>query len=360
MMESIEISVIMPIYNSPIKYLKQALESMVNQNKRNIELMLVLDGSNEKTEQFCMKYQEKDDRIKVYRQKNKGEGGARNTGIEKASGKWITFLDSDDWLENNAVEIMEEQLNKIGKYENEIDLIVFDTYINYKNKEVKNQFYVKEGLLGKEDMEDIQLQNIGQGVCKYYPKKCNVSVAWAKLYKREFLLDNNLKFIEETKRYSDTIFNIDVLEKAIKVVYYNKYVYHYRKNDYSITNNYYKEMKKDVYTFLNKIEEYIQKYHKNFKFQKTYYIAILAKSIEFLEMTYKKEKIILNVKDINNKYKDELKNIKLLQKQNEIKLSKYQKMMLDSIVSENMARIKLLINIKKIIKNKRGGTYEKV
>ena len=137
-METIEISVIMPIYNPPIEYLKQALESMINQKAKSIELMLILDGSDQKTEQFCTRYQKKDNRIKIYRQENKGEGGARNTAIEKAQGKWITFLDSDDWLENNMVEIMQKQLNKITQHKNEIDLIIFDAYINYRNKEVKN------------------------------------------------------------------------------------------------------------------------------------------------------------------------------------------------------------------------------
>ena len=107
-METIEISVIMPIYNPPIEYLKQALESMINQKAKSIELMLILDGSDQKTEQFCTRYQKKDNRIKIYRQENKGEGGARNTAIEKAQGKWITFLDSDDWLENNMLEIMKK------------------------------------------------------------------------------------------------------------------------------------------------------------------------------------------------------------------------------------------------------------
>lgn len=349
-MKKIKISIIMPIYNPPIEYLKQALESMINQKNKSTELVLVLDGSNKKTEQLCIKYQKKDNRIKIYRQKNKGEGGARNTGIEKARGKWITFLDSDDWLENNAVEIMKEQLDKFNKYENEIDLIIFDTYINYKNKEVKNEFYIKEGTLSKVDIEEIQLQNIGQGVCKYYPKRCNVSVAWAKLYNRKFLLDNNLKFIEDMKRYADTVFNIEALEKAKKIIYSNKYVYHYRKNDYSITNNYYKEMKKDVYIFLAKVEEYVCKYNKSEKYEKTYYMAVLSKIIELLEMSYKKEKVIQDLEEINAKYDKELKKIIIMVKQHEININKYKKMMLKNIINKNIIKIKILMYIKKIIK----------
>lgn len=349
-METIKISIIMPIYNPPIEYLKQALESMINQKFKSIELVLILDGSNKKIEQLCIKYQKKDDRIKIYRQKNKGEGGARNTGIEKAKGKWITFLDSDDWLENNAVEIMKEQLNKFNQYENEIDLIIFDTYINYKNKEVKNEFYIKEGTLSKVDIEEIQLQNIGQGMCKYYPQKCNVSVAWTKLYSRKFLIGNDLNFIEGMKRYSDTIFNIEIFEKAKKIMYLNKYIYHYRKNDYSITNNYYKEMKKDVYTFLDKVEEYICKYNKNEKFEKTYYMAVLSKIIEFIEMSYKKEKVIQDLEEINAKYDKELKKMIIMIKQHEININRYKKMMLKNIIYKNEMKIKILVNIKKFMK----------
>lgn len=349
-METIEISVIMPIYNPPIEYLKQALESMINQKAKSIELMLILDGSDQKTEQFCTRYQKKDNRIKIYRQENKGEGGARNTAIEKAQGKWITFLDSDDWLENNMVEIMQKQLNKITQHKNEIDLIIFDAYINYRNKEVKNKFYIKEGILDNVEIEEIQLQNIGQGVCQYYPKRCNVSVAWAKLYRRKFLLDNNLRFIERMKRYADTIFNIEVLEKAKKIAYCNKYIYHYRKNNYSITNNYYQEMKKDVDTFLNKVKEYILIYNKNQKFEKTYYIAILSKNIELLEMLYKKEKKITMLKEIANSYMKELTKINIMEKQHEIDINKYKKLILKAILNEDVTGVKNLISIKNTLK----------
>ena len=349
-METIEISVIMPIYNPPIEYLKQALESMINQKAKSIELMLILDGSDQKTEQFCTRYQKKDNRIKIYRQENKGEGGARNTAIEIAQGKWITFLDSDDWLENNMVEIMQKQLNKITQHKNEIDLIIFDAYINYRNKEVKNKFYIKEGILDNVEIEEIQLQNIGQGVCQYYPKRCNVSVAWAKLYRRKFLLDNNLRFIERMKRYADTIFNIEVLEKAKKIAYCNKYIYHYRKNNYSITNNYYQEMKKDVDTFLNKVKEYILIYNKNQKFEKTYYIAILSKNIELLEMLYKKEKKITMLKEIANSYMKELTKINIMEKQHEIDINKYKKLILKAILNEDVTGVKNLISIKNTLK----------
>ena len=194
------------------------------------------------------------------------------------------------------------------------------------------------------------MQNIGQGVCQYYPKRCNVSVAWAKLYRRKFLLDNNLRFIERMKRYADTIFNIEVLEKAKKIAYCNKYIYHYRKNNYSITNNYYQEMKKDVDTFLNKVKEYILIYNKNQKFEKTYYIAILSKNIELLEMLYKKEKKITMLKEIANSYMKELTKINIMEKQHEIDINKYKKLILKAILNEDVTGVKNLISIKNTLK----------
>ena len=107
-----KISIIMPTYNPPIKYLEKAIQSIINQTSEKFELIIILDGSNKTTENICKKYKEKDKRIKIYWQKNKGEGGARNTGIEKATNEWITFIDPDDWLERDAIEVMQECFKK--------------------------------------------------------------------------------------------------------------------------------------------------------------------------------------------------------------------------------------------------------
>lgn len=354
-MEKIEISIIIPIYNPIKEYLEQALESLLIQNLEGIELVLILDGSNQNTEKICEKYQNKSKQIKIYKQENKGEGGARNTGIEKSTGEWVAFLDPDDWFEPNSIEIMKKAIKNYK--EKAIDIMIFDTYINYKNKQVENKFYNRDGILSEKDKEEIQLQNIEKGITKYYPNNCNVSVVWAKLYSKEFILKNKLKFKEKIKRMPDTIFNIKAFEKATNIVHCNEYIYHYRKNENSITHNYYNTMINDINIFLEEVEKYIKKYKKDERFIQTYYISILTKIINFIEITgiYKNvtnvenvaqnKEIIEKVEIFKSKYNKELKKIP------EQNLGIYQKLMLNSILKSNWKRINLYVKIKRIIKN---------
>ena len=187
----IDLSVIIPIYNPKEEYLEECLNSITIPKLDNIEFILILDGCNKITKEICYKYKKQDSRIVVYEQENKGEGASRNKGIKLAEGKWITFIDADDWIDNGYLKTIYEKASK-----EESDIIIFDCYVEYKNKKVKNIFYTKNGVLDKEDIEEIQLQNIGKGEAKYFPNDCNISVVWAKLYRKDFILDNNLKFIE--------------------------------------------------------------------------------------------------------------------------------------------------------------------
>lgn len=347
-MEKIKISIIIPIFNPIKEYLEKALESLLIQNLEGIELVLILDGSNQNTEKICEQYQNKSEQIKIYKQENKGEGGARNTGIENATGEWVAFLDPDDWIEPNSIEIMKKAIKDYK--EKMIDIMIFDTYINYKNKQVENKFYNKDGILSKNDKEEIQLQNIEKGITKYYPNNCNVSVVWAKLYSKEFIIKNKLKFKEKIKRMPDTIFNIKAFEKAKNIVHCNEYIYHYRKNENSITHSYYDSMINDINIFLEEVEKYIKEYKKDERFLQTYYIAILTKIINFIEIAgnYKNitqnKDIIKAIEVFKNKYNKELKQIP------EKNLGIYPKLMLHSILKSNWKKINIYIKLKKIIR----------
>ena len=101
----IVVSVIVPAYNVE-NYIGKGIESVINQSFKNIELIVVDDGSTDKTYSIARQYSSKDNRIKVLRQKNKGVSAARNRGIMEASGKYLIFLDSDDWLDENTVEVL--------------------------------------------------------------------------------------------------------------------------------------------------------------------------------------------------------------------------------------------------------------
>ena len=115
-----DISIIVPIYNAE-KYIEKCLDSLVKQTKKELEFILVNDGSTDKTEKIIEKY--KDKRIKYYKNKNQGIGKTRNFGISKATGKYMMFLDSDDYLDTTAC----EKLYRKAIFD-KLDMVVFDFY----------------------------------------------------------------------------------------------------------------------------------------------------------------------------------------------------------------------------------------
>ena len=191
----VDISIIVPIYNAE-KYLNKCLDSLTKQTKKELEFILVNDGSTDKTEEIIKEYQDK--RIKYFKNKNQGIGKTRNFGISKSSGKYLMFIDSDDYLEKDACEILYKKISKEGA-----DLAICDFYKVYEN--------------GK--TEEIHLPKFSSTTLKKTPSLINdINLSpWNKIYKRELITKNNLKFIENLK-YEDAPFVINAMDKAKKIV----------------------------------------------------------------------------------------------------------------------------------------------
>ena len=107
----IRVSVIVPVYNVD-KYLRKCLDSLVNQTLKEIEIIVINDGSTDESEKILQEYKKKDKRIIVIKQKNKGLSATRNVGIKNAKGKYVTFIDSDDWIEKDTFKKVKEQMDK--------------------------------------------------------------------------------------------------------------------------------------------------------------------------------------------------------------------------------------------------------
>lgn len=133
---SIKISVIVPVYNME-KYLERCLDSICNQSYDNLDILLVDDGSTDKSLSILYEYMKKDNRIRVFEKENGGQASARNYGLKHMIGDYVSFVDSDDYLEINCLEICVNQLN-----ENDYDLIIFDSNYIKGNKVT----HVKSGL----------------------------------------------------------------------------------------------------------------------------------------------------------------------------------------------------------------------
>ena len=198
-----DISIIVPIYNAE-KYIKKCLDSLINQTKKELEFILVNDGSIDNTEEIIKEYH--DDRIKYYKNKNQGIGKTRNFGIEKAASKYIMFLDSDDYLDNSACEKLYTKAE-----EDNLDIVICDFYKEYDDgrlEEVKTPSFENSSL---KDNPDI----ITEYLCP-----------WAKIYTRDLIINNNIRFVEDLK-YEDAPFVIETLSCANKIGKLDEFLNYY-------------------------------------------------------------------------------------------------------------------------------------
>lgn len=208
-MENIKISVIIPVYNVE-KYIGQCLDSIVNQTYKNLEIIIVNDGSNDNSLEIINRYSQNDRRIKIINLENKGVSFARNIGIKNSEGNYISFVDSDDYLNLNTYEKLVKNLD--GE-----DLIIF----NYGRFENSTGEIIKEKYVSDDEMQELPEEK------RYLYSKINHS-CWNKLYKTEYLKRNKFKFFEIL--YEDVFFNLEVIYSTNNIKILNESFYNYRVN----------------------------------------------------------------------------------------------------------------------------------
>lgn len=207
-----KISIIVPIYNVE-KYIDKALKSIVNQTYKNLEIILIDDESKDKSVEICEKYIEEDKRIKIIHQKNKGLSGARNTGLENATGEYIMFIDPDDTFELDACENLYREIEKT-----QADYVI----ANYRNMDEDDTKWKKPAFDTKK-YQEMQV-SIEESSKSFYVMNSGV---WNKIFRKKFLDKIEVKFIEKVPA-EDAIFTTYCFIKAEKVYYTPEVVYNYR------------------------------------------------------------------------------------------------------------------------------------
>lgn len=228
----VKVSIIVPVYNVE-KYLKRCLNSLIKQTLQEIEIIIVNDGSTDNSLAICKEFENIDKRIKVYSKNNEGLGLTRNYGISKCNGKYIAFVDSDDFV---SLDFYEKMYTNIE--ENNTDA-VFAEFRNHRNDGTdsvgeKNSF--KEDIVSTKEY----LYNIlhVKNESLYGKDYLNMSV-WRSLYKREIIEKYNIKFESERKFISeDILFNIDFCEVSNKISFQKDTYYYYCYNSDSLTKKY--------------------------------------------------------------------------------------------------------------------------
>lgn len=233
------ISVIVPIYKVET-YIHTCIQSILNQTYKNLEIILIDDGSPDNCGKICDEYKLLDSRIKVIHKNNGGLSEARNYGINAASGDYLLFIDSDDYIETTMCEIL---LSNALKFNTDITICNF--YYTHPNKKQLNH---------TSSNKSIQLLNNIEALQEYFLNySVDLNVAWNKLYKRHlFIGKNSIKF-PVGKLYEDTYIMYKLFYISKKILRLNIPLYYYTQRDNSITS---KVSKKNISDILNYIHEY--------------------------------------------------------------------------------------------------------
>ena len=273
------VSIIVPVYKTPLKYLEICIESLVHQSYRDIEIILIDDGSPDNCGVICDNYAEKYSSIRVIHKKNEGVSVARNIGIEEAKGEYIMFVDADDWLASDCVEMATEEI--ISK---DVDILVFKKYNVYGDKVVYQKdsgnasHYIRNNFF-----RTIQFITITEQVNKLnFPPLS----PWGKILKRDICINNKITFPKGLKRSQDVIFNLHIWEFVQSAYFYDYYGYYYRIHGKSNVHRYQADISDVLIKIIQQCEVFINLFHSDDKeyIQKLGYRAI--KQLTFIENCY--------------------------------------------------------------------------
>lgn len=211
------ISVIVPVYNVE-KYIKHSLDSIINQTYKYLEIILIDDGSTDKSGIICDEYSKIDKRIKVIHKNNQGAAIAKNVGLDNMTGEYFIFVDSDDYLDLKMIETLVYHLENTGS-----DIVECGFVNHYVNKNVVRKVCENEEVLSNKDYLIM------------FTKQWSCSLLWNKLYKAH--LTKNIRFKKEKRCIDDEFYTYKVVSNANKICRITDCLYFYRKRKSSVMNN---------------------------------------------------------------------------------------------------------------------------
>jgi len=225
MENSVKLSIIVPVYNAEL-YLEKCVKSLLSQNIKNLEIILVDDGSKDSSLDICHKLASADSRIRVFHQENSGQSKARNVGLDNASGEYVAFIDSDDWVD---ADYYEKLMNACIKYDADVSCA---SIIRERKHTRKFRVNYKTEKIFEKPQEKIDVARV--------PNMCYV---WNKVYKKSFLESINLRFVEGMF-FEDVDFVTRAVYFSNKLVTVPDTYYHYWTNGVSTVKTMRKSDKK--------------------------------------------------------------------------------------------------------------------
>ncbi len=271
-----QISVIVPIYGVE-RYLRECVDSILAQTFKDFELLLIDDGSPDGSPAICDEYEKLDSRVRVFHKPNGGVGSARNVGIENAKGKWIAFIDADDWLGERYLENF-----KIDKLDSSVDFVITNSF---------NQFD-KVRLL----WENGDLFYNESNFEEFYPHLVSRDGLYLSPWGRLFLIynirKNNIRFAENFSFAEDCHFNFEYFKIMNAAYVVDDCSYNYRYNESSITHTKkpYCQYTRSLDVYLYNLKYFIDKYPSNEALEE-YFVKfhIIGNSLSILDDLYRRK-----------------------------------------------------------------------
>lgn len=266
-------SIIVPVYNGE-KYLEECLKSIAKQTYPNIEVIIIDDGSADRSAQICAKFVETDHRFRLYRQANAGVSASRNKGIKLANGEFIIFVDADDLLESDSVELLLKEID------DNVDLVI-GSHVYFRGNKLKYRIWENK-VYNKQDINKDIL---------YFHK--TLLTPWAKIYRRSIITENDLKFDPSIPYGEDTVFNYGYIQYIDNVKLISHKVYKYRMDGVASAVRYYSNragFEKAIFEARCSMFDSAQSVPKAF-YNEILFSAVISSVGHYLEHLKKKEAI---------------------------------------------------------------------
>lgn len=342
------ITFIMSIYNTREEWIERAVNSVVRQTDKDWELIVVDDGSKQQIAEYCDKLLALDDRIRVKHQLNQGLSVARNYGMDNAKGKWIAFIDADDWIVDDYIEQLRNVLAS-----NDLEVLLYG-HTDIRNGKSSEHLWGDKSVYvfnasEKKGMQ-MSLLQLPEGLTNY---PMFFGAQWKMIYSLEFLNNYNIRNTPGLYKAQDSVFNLYVTENVKKIGYYNKSLYYYYINSESVTGAFNSNLQRHQ-RLLEAYKDFIVRYNKDNDYKMAYEYNALVQFETMLEKYFfhpsNKDDLSVRKDKMNNllssePYKSILTNININNK------TFYKKLMIIAMRYRSHIAVKLLYNLRKLIKH---------
>ena len=250
------LTVIVPVYQVKESYLRRCIESLLAQEGDAFRVLLVDDGSPDQCGGICDAYAEADARVSVIHQENQGVSAARNAGIRAARTGWISFVDADDWVEEDYFRTLTELVTGPA---DRADIVLFEYSREYRKSRSEESLGFGAGYVDGDRFREIRRKAIYKVVHNGKSNPFTVIAAWNKVYRTEFLREKGIEFARGVRKGEDLLFNVDALYSADRLYYLPRLLYRYRYQAESRTNRYDPDIVKMTETELLGLQRAVEK-----------------------------------------------------------------------------------------------------